>query len=390
MLDVGGGDWTPPGELLAQVFPSPPPPRPVNDVPPGPMPIAPVPPPAAMIRPVRDVAPGPMPAPILPARAIGPIALPPAGPPSPVVSPIASPQSPDAIARNIAATDIPFDKAGFTPEFVRKWEQVGFGPQARYASQPDPYGYPRFEATRAADTDVPPDYLAILKEGAAMRDSAATRRTLPSGNGELNAWEKQPSGRPTTTRMGMPEGQGGLGQPGDQTWKPSNVVMKQALKELPPVFQRYKNLKISRPVVSDTYGSPSNIGGWYSGADKPIAVGRGAATEPDNPNPDRGSDPEVGVAKHELLHALSYELPPYKDDAANDFKALGQAIAADRPALEGAPAYRNIVSEIGYFGAKNDWGHVWTAIAMQATKGMRLPPALQAYFAPMMAPAGTP
>lgn len=374
MLDVGGGDWTPPGELLAQVFPSPPPPRPVNDVPPGPMPIAPTMRPVAT-RPVNDVAPY-VPQP----RAVGPIPLP--LPPQQPQS-FGPPQTPDAITRNIAAVPIPLASAGVTPEFVRSLDQVGYGPQARYAAQPDPGGYPRYEPTPAAELDVPANYLQRDREQRAI----IAANTQARGLSEPNLWEKQPSGRPTETRMGMPLGQGGLGQPNAQTWQPSNAVMQQALKELPPVFERFKNLKIDRPTVHMAYGHPDNVGGYYSGAGTPIVVGRGAGTGDFGGTPGT-PETEIVTAKHELLHALSYEMPPYKDDAANDFKALGEAIAADRPALEGAQAYRRMVSEIGYFGASKDWGHVWTAIAMHAANGISLPPALKAYFAPMMAPAG--
>ncbi len=407
MLDPGDGDWVPPS--IAPGTPGhdllPPTPPPVRDVAPmfnssgpnatsgyrdyAPPQTAPV-----VARPVQNTEPmfNSTPASVAAGGYMDypqpnqPMAPQPA-PPQPVGPPLAPyQQSPDAVSRNLAATPIPMDQAGFSADYVNRSNPVGGqGELSLEAHGGSDYGTPLTgEGLRAGGFDVPPNVMEQIRAGQALQAQLKTTAL----DHAANTWQKDATGRPTSARMGVQEGVGGLGRPELATFQPSNAVMKQALAKLPPIFQQFAGEKINRPSVHTIYGDPSNVGGnaWTDTPGDSINIGRGAGDQTFGAT--RGSpDVEVSTAVHELLHTLSYTQEPYKADSANNFRGLGQAILADKLQLENAPQYRVLMRDIGRFGSAGDWGHVWTAVADAAAKGMPLPPALQAYFAPMMQPA---
>lgn len=223
------------------------------------------------------------------------------------------------------------------------------------------------------------------------------------------AWERQPAvnvqgeapfgvrGRPTATRMGVEQGMGGLGRPEDATFLPSNVLVQQALATLPPIFSMFANRPIGRYDVTSGYGDPTNVGGFYQGTAPPSRA-PGGAIEPaptqgtPTINVGRGTgapDPQsmipygqVATARHEMLHALSFEAQPFAGDAQRGFSLLQEALGRDAVSLQSDPRLTQVAQEVRRFAGANDWSHVFTTLAEASLRGP-LPPYLQRYFAPM-------
>lgn len=208
-------------------------------------------------------------------------------------------------------------------------------------------------------------------------------------------------GRPTAERFGVTPDMGGMPQPADRTYATSDVLVKQLLAQLPPVFQQFATRPINRYHVTDAYGDPTQGGGYYSidnrqpsqspgGAISPVvqntkqpptvAVGIGNDVQPFHSM--TGDVNAIGVGRHELIHALSFEAQPFVSDAQNNFDLLRQTTLADFPSLN-APQYHHLADTVKQFMAVEDWPHVFTTLAEANLQGIPLPPRLQQYFAPM-------
>lgn len=289
------------------------------------------------------------------------------------------------------------------PEFYRGTSQVGSGPQARafaaWSGDPNdpnlafppeilvPYGYgerPGFgRVTPPMPYAPPPD------------PTLANYETLQSGGYGVR-------GRPNATRLGVQPEMGGMPQPEDRTFAPSNVLIQKALANLPPVFSMFANRPINRYHATDIYGDVTNQGGYY---EMPIGVGDVSQPPggPIEPVPQTVGPPTVnvgigndvspfqsrygpadaeGVLRHELIHAVSYEAQPFASDAQNNFTLLREASAAAFPSLQ-APQYHVLARQVANAASAQDWAHVFTVLAEANLRGVILPPALQQYFAPM-------
>ena len=180
---------------------------------------------------------------------------------------------------------------------------------------------------------------------------------------------------------------------------PSNVLVQSVLRDLPPIFQQFANRPIQRFHVTDIYGTPTNAGGYYqpapSAAPAPApgdAITPSPSTTPAPPTVTVGRGVEMresslnatNAARHELLHALSFEAQPFAGDQKNDFTLLRQAAAASLASLQ-APAFHGLYDEVMRHARAQDWPHLFTALADASLRGQPLPPALQQYFAPMYA-----
>lgn len=247
---------------------------------------------------------------------------------------------------------VPVDQTGVSPAWINSGEQVGYGPMARYQNDPntDSYG---LAPDRLANQDAPANFLQMLNPSPV----SATR---------------------PTDRPGIVPGIGGLIRPEDTTYMPGNVVSQRALAAFPPAIAGlYANRKIDRPSnVGDLYGpgTMSTGGGYYDPSNGTIALARGNADEYGSPNVD------IGGAQHEILHAISSEVEPFRQDANTGYPTLKGVITQELPALAGNPQTHSITQKVlGNINA-NDWGHVFTELGTAYVNGVPLPPMIRAYF----------
>lgn len=257
---------------------------------------------------------------------------------------------------------IPVEQSGVSADFLKSVTDAGSGALAR---NPD-NGSPEIAPITPGDWEVPPDYLDLLNQRGAYTPippstSPSSFLTLYGGYGV--------QGRPTAERLGVDLGMGGMPRAADQTFTPSNVLIQQALAGLPPAYGAYANTHLGRPTLIDQNGQLVSGGGYYNPGNGAVVIGRG--------------DPrEVAVARHELTHAISAEMPPFAQDGAAGFPALHQALSTSLAGLSN-PVYGQVLHDVTDAVSRNDWWHVFTALALARADGLPLPPALEQYFAPI-------
>lgn len=167
--------------------------------------------------------------------------------------------------------------------------------------------------------------------------------------------------------IGMEPGIGGMGRADYQTWKPSNVLMNEALQGMSPAIQKaFRNRKINRPTLQppDWNGNPA--WGAYD-RDGDIHISRQAADYPGTPYG------ELPMARHELLHGVSMEMQPYQTDLAAGLPILLDALKQSQwrypPDMLTADPY-----------------HFWTGAAesVMSQRPWEISPQLRAYFSDLL------
>ena len=202
-------------------------------------------------------------------------------------------------------------------------------------------------------------------------------------------------GRATPERLGVDQSMGGMPQPADRTFMTSDQLVRAALADLPPVFAQFANRHIGRFESTGIYGPPTSLGGYYSAPPSPERPPGSPITPTPPPtqqsvNVGRGVEQvegplnAVNAARHELLHALSYESKPFAGDAQQGFPMLRLAVSRSVASLQ-APQMQQTFGRILSSARAGDWDHVFTELADMSIRGMVMPPALQQYFAPMYA-----
>lgn len=193
----------------------------------------------------------------------------------------------------------------------------------------------------------------------------------------IEAWRKpkrdpnefQPSGRPTSERLGVDVNMGGRPREEDRTFMSSGELADKALKGMPTALQGYRNTKIERPTSHDVYGQPSSVGGYYQPGSGRVVVGRG------NERLAHGQAFAVDVAREELAHKAAFDLPQYASDRGSNWTELRTALQ------QGMGQYdMDLMKSLGPRYDADDMEHVFTELVSASIRGKRLPPSVRRYL----------
>ena len=184
-------------------------------------------------------------------------------------------------------------------------------------------------------------------------------------------------------RVGVDVNMGGRPRDKDRTFLSSDQLVKAvALRFTPEVARWIARRKIERPSLARMNGASGlyHFGDRtsYTGDDRRISIHDERI--PSRVQVGREGDPlwgtsgAVAVAEHELLHAISFEHPAYRDDARAGFPRLVRAIHASRYGLS-PQTYSDLL-----FLVRDDQAHAFTHAATLRS----LPLPLRDYFAPVL------
>lgn len=240
---------------------------------------------------------------------------------------------------------VPQDRAGFSADLLNRINPVGgqgeiFGDRLNGNGD---YGAPlTTEGLRAGGFDVPSNIWDQIHQGQATQGGII------------------PPSAPPVSGLGL-EGVGGLGRPEFQNFLSSDRLAHLILPRFSQGIQsEFANQKFGRSEGVDPGA------GYYDGG---IQVGRGTEG-------DFGQSYTEQVAIHELLHAISDQRSPYKEDLAAGFPTLKALVSQN---LGGLP--RSVQQDVqSQFARGDDW-HLFTSLAQPFLMGVPLPPALAQYFA---------